>query len=343
MLKLKTLILIILCINSALLYSQDVEFSQFYANKIHLNPAFAGSDINSRLSLSYRNQWPEINSAYITYSAAYDQFVDVLHGGIGVQVLQDEQGDGFIKTSMVGGIYSYSMFISKKIMLRAGFQVSLVERKLDYRNFVLPDQTDDFYINGLINPFSNGSMSGYHNNNFIDFSSGLILSGEEWFIGFASHHLSQPEQPYVDESDFSKLPRKYTLHCGINIPVFRRGLRTSEYSISPNFLYQKQGVYRHVNLGMYFSRKVWMVGVWYKDNLNKEFDAIILQAGIFKNSWQVSYSYDKTISKLIHTNTGAHELSFLVRFKNTNRNKRTCKKHYFLRKKRMGSIKCPKF
>ncbi len=43
-----------------LLYAQDAHFSQYYANPLYLNPAFAGSDICPRVTLNYRNQKPVI-------------------------------------------------------------------------------------------------------------------------------------------------------------------------------------------------------------------------------------------------------------------------------------------
>ena len=48
--------------------AQDPAFSQFYANPLYLNPAFAGSDICPRASLNFRDQWPGIGKTYVTYN-----------------------------------------------------------------------------------------------------------------------------------------------------------------------------------------------------------------------------------------------------------------------------------
>jgi len=55
------------------LFAQDPEFTQFYANPLYLNPAFAGTARCPRVNLNYRNQWPAISGTYVTYSASYDQ------------------------------------------------------------------------------------------------------------------------------------------------------------------------------------------------------------------------------------------------------------------------------
>jgi type IX secretion system PorP/SprF family membrane protein len=334
---------VVLFVNSLNLYSQDVEFSQFYSNKVYLNPAFAGSDFDPRLSLNYRNQWPEINSAYVTYSVAYDQFVSALEGGVGIHIMQDEQGDGAVSTSMINGMYSYSLQITRELFMKFGFQASFIERKINNKNFVYPDQTDEFYINGTINPISGNNQLDHLSRTYFDFSSGFIAAYKNWFIGLAIHHLSEPDQSYLKETNYSKLPRKFTFHCGANVPVFRRGLHRSSYSLAPNFLFQQQGSNKQLNYGLYLSKGSIVLGMWYRDNLELEYDAIIIQVGLMKNWWQLSYSYDKTVSKLIQTNTGAHELSLLMRFKYTKRNRSSCRERYLRKKRRVGRIKCPKF
>jgi len=339
----KILVVLVLVMKSMILFAQDVEFSQFYANKVYLNPAFAGSDFDARISMNYRNQWPEISSAYVTYSVAYDQYVNVLNGGVGLQVMQDEQGDGTISTTTVSGMYAYTLRVSRELSLKAGFQLSYIQRKLNDANFTFPDQTDEFYINGLISPFTGESAVDHLNKNYFDFSSGIIASYKNWFIGFAAHHLTEPDESYKDESDYSKLPRKYTLHCGVNVPVFRNGLHQSGFSIAPNFLYQQQSTNKQLNYGLYISKGSLIYGMWYRDNLELEYDAIILQLGIMRDWWQVAYSYDKTVSKLIHTNTGAHEISFLMRFKNSKRSRSSCMEKSLRRRRKIGRIKCPHF
>ena len=52
--------------------AQEPTFTQFYANPLYLNPAFAGSNKCPRVNLNYRNEWPNLSGNYVTYSASYD-------------------------------------------------------------------------------------------------------------------------------------------------------------------------------------------------------------------------------------------------------------------------------
>ncbi len=63
--------------------AQDPQFTQFYANPLYLNPAFAGTARCPRVVMNYRNQWPALTGTFVTTSASYDQHVDGLNGWLG--------------------------------------------------------------------------------------------------------------------------------------------------------------------------------------------------------------------------------------------------------------------
>eukprot|EP01041_Mallomonas_annulata_P040073 gene40073-63899_t len=81
------------------LFAQDPTFTQFYANPIYLNPAFAGSSGCPRFNMNYRNEWPSLSSNYVTYSASYDSYFKGISGGLGIIATHDRQGSGTIQTS----------------------------------------------------------------------------------------------------------------------------------------------------------------------------------------------------------------------------------------------------
>ena len=83
--------------------AQDPSFSQFYANPLYLNPAFAGTNECPRANLNYRDQWPGIGRTYVTTSASWDQHIQAIGGGLGVIVSQDRSGSGNLNTSHASG------------------------------------------------------------------------------------------------------------------------------------------------------------------------------------------------------------------------------------------------
>ena len=144
-------VLFIFVIVSEAALAQDPTFTQFYANPLYLNPAFAGSNNCPRFALNYRNEWPNLSGNYTTYSASYDQHIKNISGGIGVLVTHDEQGQGTIKTNMLGLIYSYHLKITRKFSIRFGAQASYYQKSLDSYIYM-------YSFN--INPIHNNNYSG---------------------------------------------------------------------------------------------------------------------------------------------------------------------------------------
>ena len=95
----KLLVLTLLCLTAQTALSQDPQFTQFYANPLYLNPAFAGTSIQSRVVMASRVQWPSIPGAFQTYSVSYDQFFAMIKSGFGVDVYYDRAGSGGLSTT----------------------------------------------------------------------------------------------------------------------------------------------------------------------------------------------------------------------------------------------------
>jgi len=71
----KAIILIIfaLMLNCIFVNAQDLYFSQFDKNPLILNPSNTGFfNGGNRLGVSYRTQWKNITTPYVTTSAFYD-------------------------------------------------------------------------------------------------------------------------------------------------------------------------------------------------------------------------------------------------------------------------------
>jgi type IX secretion system PorP/SprF family membrane protein len=282
--------------------AQDPEFTQFYANPLYLNPAFAGTARCPRLVMNYRNQWPALSGTFVTTSASYDQHVESISGGLGLLVTRDNAGRGTLTTTMVSGIYSYQQAISRKFSLKAGFQVSYFQKALDWSKLTFGDQIDD--RRGFIYNTQEIPRGGTVNN--VDFSAGLLGFSDVFYVGAAVHHLTEPNESLIVGN--SPLPMKFTGHAGAVIPLDKKN-RYSETNISPNVLYRRQGEFQQLNLGVYVNKGPLVGGVWYRFN-----DSFIALVGIQTDVIRFGYSYDVTTSDLTTSNAGSHEVSLSVQF-----------------------------
>ncbi|NTW33928.1 MAG: PorP/SprF family type IX secretion system membrane protein, partial [Bacteroidetes bacterium] len=215
-------------------FSQDPHFSQYYANPLYLNPAFAGTSVCPRVTLNYRNQWPSIPKAYVTYSASYDQHFDNLSGGLGLLVCSDQAGEGTVKTTVISGIYSYRLQVNRFFSIKAGLQATYFQKEIDWSKLTFGDQIDPRY--GFIH-FTQETQPKLKKGTS-DFSAGILGYGESIYGGVAVHHLTQPNEGFFTES---KLPLKITAHAGaiIDLKKHRRRRKIEDPTLSPNILYMK--------------------------------------------------------------------------------------------------------
>ena len=310
------------------IYAQDPAFTQFYANPIYLNPAMAGSANCPRLSLNHRNQWPSLKGAYLTTSFSYDKGVELLHGGIGLQVLNDMQGEGALSNTQISAIYSYQLQINENITLLTGLQATYQQRALDKSKLFFGDQIDPNY--GFVLMTQENVNLFADNINYTDFSTGLLIFSKKYFLGLAIHHLTEPDDAFISES---YLPRRLTVHTGTNIPIGKyksMGIVMEGPYITPNLLYMSQNGAQQLNIGLSLTNASFSGGLYFRNNISNS-DAILIVIGYESNGLRLGYSYDYTISELMGASGGAHEVSLTLQM--------ACR----TKRKKLKAIKCPKF
>ncbi|HBF20870.1 MAG TPA: hypothetical protein DDW81_12285 [Cryomorphaceae bacterium] len=324
--KLLTLIIVLAWFAPDGLKAQDAHFTQYYANPLYLNPAFAGVSKCPRITLNYRNQYPVLD-VYQTYSASYDQYVSGLNGGLGLLAIRDEAGNGALSTTEVSGIYSYHLKVSRKFSFLTGFQATFRQRAINWDGFTFPDQIDPFF--GFVKE-SNELPPGNNVNSHLDLSVGFLGFTERFYIGATVNHITQPDESFFKTS---KLPMKITGHAGVTIPLGRKRLSNSlQNYLIPNIVYQVQGPYDQLTLSTAFSRGPISGGLGFRTSTANP-DAIVVLLGYAPDelAWKIGYSYDITISQFANDLGGAHEISLSYQF--------PCR----VRRKQIKAIKCPKF
>lgn len=291
--------------------AQDPQFTQFYSNPVYLNPAFAGSNVCPRLVMNYRNQWPSFSANFVTTAVTYDQKADLLSGGLGFTVMSDNVANT-LKTNNASLVYSYHQNITRKFSLNFGLQGTFIQKSVDVSKLTFGDMIDP--RRGFV--YSTNDYIMTEPLNVLDFSAGILGFSENFFFGIAVHHLTQPEESLVfsptNSSSSSFLPRRYSAHLGLEIPVKSQTqsmFASKKETISPSILFNKQGDAQELNVGIYYRNGNLVGGVWYRNN-----DSFIVTFGIQTESLRIGYSYDLTTSNLSVVSGGSHEVSLAFRF-----------------------------
>jgi type IX secretion system PorP/SprF family membrane protein len=311
-------------------FGQDPTFSQFYANKLYLAPSFAGATEEYRFAINFRDQWPSIpNSVFHTYSISFDKAMPNFNSGIGILATYDVAGSGNLSTTNIGLLYSYDFNINQEWHVRPGVNFKFYYLGLDIYKLIFNSQISGSGTTPSINPPPFSSVAD------VDFATSALVYNERIWAGFTLDHLLVPKTSFY--GDNSSVPVKFNLFGGIQILKKTRLRQKMQEVLSVAMNFQKQGKYYQSDLGLYYYKDPLVFGLWYRGIplvTSQAGDAIIGLLGIKTNSLQIGYSYDFTISNLISSTGGAHEISLIYEFNNLSLG---------AQRKRIRAIPCPEF
>jgi type IX secretion system PorP/SprF family membrane protein len=307
--------------------AQDISFSQYYLNRLYLNPAMAGMNKGGRLFLHYRNQWPDLSSSFTSYSVSYDQPVKKIHGGFGAIIINDRQGRGIINHLQASGVYSYHARLSKHSHFKAGVMAGYGQYGFNSQQVYTADMFDP-----ISKDFSSGSGDNIYSQSvgYPDFATGVLFDTWDrqtnilYLFGASCYHLTQPSI-----IGGTPIPRKYIGHAGLNFPFIYNRLGFEEIRLYPQAAFVKQDQFSVIDYRLLFLLDNYSIGTGLRQNLMFSFSTFIFSFEAFFSNISLSYSYDliPTQKEVLLSKFGAHEVTIEINFQY---------------KERIKSLKCPK-
>ena len=310
-------------------FGQDPTFSQFYANALYLSPSFAGATNEYRFALNYRNQWPAVPGVFHTYSISFDKALTSFNSGIGVLATYDVAGSGNLSTTNIGLLYSYDFNINQDWHIRPGVNFKFYYLGLDIGKLVFNSQISGSGVSPSVTP------PPFDNVADVDFATSALVYNDRTWAGLTLDHLLKPKTSFY--GDESTVPVKINLYGGTQILKKTRLRVKMQEVLSVAMNFQKQGKFYQTDLGLYYYKNPLIFGIWYRGIplvTSQAGDAIIGLIGIKTSQLHIGYSYDFTISNLISSTGGAHEISLVYEFNNLSLGQL---------KKRIKAIPCPEF
>ena len=277
--------------------AQDLVFSQFFLNSLQMNPAVAGSANEPRIFLDYRNQWPDFGSTFVSYQGSYDQYIKAMHGGVGLNILRDNEG-GIFNSTNIDLVYSYRTKINQFFTLQSGLQASFAFHNINAGALSTP--TLQLASTSTAQP---------------DFSVGFLGITRTSQIGLSINHLNTGYLRF--NYNFISNPLKISLFYTKNIKIVNEDRVADEgFILSPSILVQKQGQSIMINYGAGVTKDIFFAGIWLRNNLPFQFTAAIFSLGLTFENYRFGYSYDYLIPSINNymPMSGAHEITMVITF-----------------------------
>jgi type IX secretion system PorP/SprF family membrane protein len=287
-----TLVATLLVCFISLVRAQDPYFSQFFANRVYLNPAYAGFDPGTTLTLNYRDQWfgvPDgdgstFPDSYRTYNVtAGFQLpcvfsLEDINLGTAVSVFSDAAGGAPMRTLGAAFAVSHEQPLVraginnrgklKRLDLRLGAQFGFMQKQLRGDAFIYSDFLDP--VGGLTTaPARLDLSSGL----YPSLNIGVMLRGrfsaskyqETLFTaGLSFSNVNQPVEELMDGAGGFTIPARMTLHAGTTHRISSfKGIQAPTY-IAPQFRWDTQADF-NLNLqtiGTYVFSKAYYTGLF---------------------------------------------------------------------------------
>ena len=283
------------------LSAQDPLFTNTSQSLINLNPSFAGSNGGLRVQSCYRDQWYNLTGFYQTFNTSLDAYIKPIKGGIALSYTKDDQSNGTLVTDRLSLTYAQHLsFFDNKLKIIPSFQITGFQKTLDNSKLSYGDMIDPrrgFVWN------SSQQTNGYSKKSNLDFSSGLIVNYNHFYIGASVFHITQPEEGIYAPS---KLPYRLSLFASYNLVLGENALLYAIYRFE-----KQQSFYNHqLNMNaLLFKHLILGTGI----RINSSVNAI---AGYRNDYFTLSGCYEFGTGFTMGRSAGTFELSASFNLRN---------------------------
>jgi len=294
--------------------AQDIHFSQFNENPMHINPAYTGMfDGLFRATINYRSQWASMGHPYTTAAAAFDMPLmyakNRAYMGVGAFLYRDQAGDS--KFGTFQGLVSVSGIVplNDYQKISAGIQGGYSQRSATITDL----QWENQYVNGAYDPTASPNEGNLLTSfPYADLSGGLAyqvrnvagnIDGKDVFelnAGASVFHFNKPQEKF-HQGGSARLDMRYVFHVQV-----RYDFPGSRWSLRPSAYYMQQGPAHEILFGSliryrikngtkitnFYSESGIGLGLHYRWN-----DAIVPQLYYDLGDLFIGVSYDINISK----------------------------------------------
>ncbi len=289
---------------------QEAQFTQNMFNNTYYNPGFVGSVGGICATGIVRNQWVGFDGAPETYSVSINSPVNLLHGGVGLNIYNDKLG--FTNETGVKIMYAYRMDLGMG-NLGIGLQVDFINQTIDFTslNEGANEQGDPLLVGGED-----------ANDMVFDLGFGLhYMVPGKFYVGLSSTRILESQATKLNNYQYK---RHYFFNGGYQYTF----PNNPSFEINPSLLIKSDGVKTQFDLAalLKYNNKVWG-GVSYSTFKVADPFAVIL--GLKIKDIKIGYAYTIPTSSI--GSSGSHEVMVGYCFKiNMDRGRSSYKNTRFL-------------
>lgn len=289
--KTKKLLLVLFFIGLVSYSQQDAQYTQYMYNTLTINPAYAGSRGVLSIFGLYRAQWVGLDGAPKTSNFSINTPIENSNIGVGLTLLNDQIGPTV--SNSISADLSYTIRTSEVYKLSFGLKGTA-----NFFNFYKEKLNPQIITDPTL-----GNLNNYFSQNL---GAGAYLHSNKMYLGLSVPNFFQTKMYH--DNEYAVYTQRMNIYF-IGGYVFNL---SPDIKFKPAFLVKTvEGAPLQLDVSgnLLFNEK-FMLGAAYR------WDA----AGSIMAGFQVSdglyigYGYDIDTTKLVHYNSGSHEIFLRYEF-----------------------------
>jgi len=275
------LVCVVLLLLTTFVFSQNLQPSQLLSIPFLMCPAQVGNSENPRASLMYKNDWSG------SCLAGFDAPVKKLHGGVGLDVIYEDQT--YNRTILSArGIYSFCWNINDDFSVRTAAYIETVNtHQSDY----------------IFDDSSHYSNMTHYTNSYFDEGLSLAFDYKKLSFGATCFHLLRPDIGIISTY---RMDRTFSFFAGYDLWMMK-GEKHKGIGVSPLLYVANENSDFKVTIGFDFVWNNIFAGAYYRAG-GVDIYTLIYHAGARVGRFQFGYAFDKTESDLLFANGSGHEV-----------------------------------
>lgn len=317
------------------LNAQDLRFSQVFGSPLYLNCATAGIHGQNKWTAHYRNQYTGLGS-YVSYASSFDAYVPKLHGGIGLQVVHQDQFNKIFQQEGVWFSYAYQTLLSNKIRLHGGLEAGYETFNADFSKLTVLQQIDPLSGQVTGSVFNYESIANLQSKGKMDIGAGILAEYKDGFLGMALKHLDQSGWGWEKKL---ATPILMSFHGSYRFHP-PKSIRGTNWGIAPFFDYNSQLKMKKLSLGVMADISGLNIGLSLRNTVFQA-DGWNIFVGWNNGNWRINYSFEQVTATKWNAPRIGHELSLAYSWEN--KKKSVGAMPYANEKGQPSRLRCPNF
>jgi type IX secretion system PorP/SprF family membrane protein len=295
--------------------AQEYCFSQYYLDKLSVNPAFSAVGDYSEIGVIFRDQWPGIEGGYKIYNLEYQQKLPSYDSGLSFRIFGDRSGGGAFSTDEFSLGYAYEISLSYKLKCAFGLQAACKMQSLKQSSLVYYGMIDAATgnVSGL-----NESVS-FEKSSSVNFSGGMIFFTQKSVFSIAAYRFA----PITLFGEKNSPPLVITALANrkIKLASHASGSKIEDVFVVPSMLFCRTPESFTVMPGVYFYGQVLLAGLSYRWQKSEfQASAFVTSIGFRIKNAEIGFGYDFYTGGLAAPSKNSVEAGVKYKFENSEKN-----------------------